>query len=555
MKMQQGKILNLVPGTPEWHALRAKRFTASEAPAMMRKSKYQSRGELLEQKATGITSDVSPQQQQIFDRGHAAEAAARPIAEKIIGEELYPCVLDDEEGGFLASMDGLTMLGTVAWEHKLWSESLAAQVKAGELEEHYTIQLDQQLALSGADKVMFMCSDGTEDRCEWMWYERDESRFKPIESGWAQFRADLAEYKPAEPVTGEVVAASLVDLPAVRVQVTGSIEVADNFRVFEDALRDFIDNKLVRDPKTDQDFADLDSQIKSLKKAEEALKAAEGQILSQVEAVDQAKRTKDMLATLARDNRLMAEKLLAERKKSIKIDIATAARQSVDQHIEKLNSGLEDAVLPKIITDFNAAMKGKRTVATLQGAADDEVARAKIEATEMAERIRANLKTLADAGYEFLFADRQQLVEKDPDDLAAVVKARIADHEKAESERQEREREKIRAEEQRKVEQRQRHEQAEAQRRAEGKCDGNHGGPACADPECWNREENAAAPAESAPTTKTETMSATAAPRHKKPTDAEIIDAVAREFRVSEAVALRWITEIDLSAQQRALAS
>src|SRR5699024_9035803 len=125
---------------------------------------------------------------------------------------------------------------------------------------------------------------------------------------------------------------------------------------------DFIDNKLVRDPKTDQDFADLDSQIKSLKKAEGALKAAEGQILSQVEAVDQAKRTKDMLATLARDNRLMAEKLLAERKKAIKIEIAQAARQAVDQHIEKLNSGLEGAVLPKIITDFNAAMKGKRTV-------------------------------------------------------------------------------------------------------------------------------------------------------------------------------------------------
>jgi predicted phage-related endonuclease len=35
MKFSQGKIVNLVQGSKEWQDLRAKRFTASEAPAMM----------------------------------------------------------------------------------------------------------------------------------------------------------------------------------------------------------------------------------------------------------------------------------------------------------------------------------------------------------------------------------------------------------------------------------------------------------------------------------------------------------------------------------------
>ena len=44
------KIIDVTQGTPEWHAVRAEYFTASEAPAMMGVSKYQSRSDLLLQK-------------------------------------------------------------------------------------------------------------------------------------------------------------------------------------------------------------------------------------------------------------------------------------------------------------------------------------------------------------------------------------------------------------------------------------------------------------------------------------------------------------------------
>jgi hypothetical protein len=85
-------------------------------------------------------------------------------------------------------------------------------------------------------------------------------------------------------------------------------------RAFETALRDFLEHRLIREPKTDQDFADLDVQIKAMKGAEAALDSAEAQMLAQIQTVDAAKRTKDMLAKLVRDNRLMAEKLLRRRR-------------------------------------------------------------------------------------------------------------------------------------------------------------------------------------------------------------------------------------------------
>ena len=51
------KVHNVQQGSPEWHALRANYFTASEAPAMMGASKYQTRDDLLAMKKTGIVDE------------------------------------------------------------------------------------------------------------------------------------------------------------------------------------------------------------------------------------------------------------------------------------------------------------------------------------------------------------------------------------------------------------------------------------------------------------------------------------------------------------------
>lgn len=177
------KIHNVAQGSAEWHALRAQHFTASEAPAMMGASKYQTRTDLLTMKKTGIAPEVNQAQQYIFDRGHATEALARPLVEVMIGEELYPVVGTD--GNLLASMDGATMLGETLFEHKLWNESLVAQVKAGELDPHYYWQLEQQLLVSGAERVIFVCSDGTAENFVHMEYRSVAGRAAQLVEGWS----------------------------------------------------------------------------------------------------------------------------------------------------------------------------------------------------------------------------------------------------------------------------------------------------------------------------------------------------------------------------------
>jgi putative phage-type endonuclease len=455
-------IENMVQGSDAWHQLRQQRFTASEAAAVFGDHKYMTRNDLLKQKKTGITPEVSEHQQRIFDNGHKFEAAARSIAEKITGEELYPCTCEDDTGTYLASMDGLDMLATFGWEHKTMNESLRTAT-AETLDEHYKWQMDHQMMVTGCERILFMASTGTEDDCVSFWYERDEDRIQRLIAGWEQFKADLEAYEHKE-TAATVTAEPVLDLPSVSVRVTGELSIASNFSAFESALRDFVENRLIEKPETDQDFADLESQIKTLKKAEAALDAAEAQLISQVATVDELKRTKDLLHKLARDNRLRAEKL-------VKVEKENRKAQIVEQADKAFTAWLNQQASPAPVSVHFApaiAMKGKRTICGLQSAADDALAAAKVEAKQQIDLFKSNLAILEAKGKEhrFLFSDWKQLIAKQPEDLESTITARIAEHEQREQAKLEAERERIRREEEAKAKAEAEHLQREEQQAA-----------------------------------------------------------------------------------------
>lgn len=248
------KIHNVAQGSEAWHALRANYFTASEAPAMMGASKQMKRTELLHAKKTGLDRDVSWWvQKYLFDKGHEAEAMARPILEARNGEDLFPVV--GTEGDLLASLDGCTMLGETLFEHKMWNEQLAADVQAGTLDPHYYWQLEQQLLVSGAEKVIFVCSDGTEDNFVSMEYAPVPGRAATLIAGWKQFQADLLDFTPAE-VLPEAVGKTPESLPALRIEVTGMVTASnlEQFKAHSLAVFDSINTDL----QTDQHFADAE---------------------------------------------------------------------------------------------------------------------------------------------------------------------------------------------------------------------------------------------------------------------------------------------------------
>ena len=463
------QIHNVQQGSPEWLALRRQYFTASEAPAMMGVSPYITRNELLRQKATGLTPEVDEHQQSRFDAGHMAEASYRPIAEEQIGEELYPVTGTAHIHGLqlLASFDGLTMDERIGFEHKLLNQNIVEHLVAhGEPGPAYYWQLEHQLLVSGAEKILFATSNGTADGAVAYWYKSKPERRAALIAGWRQFAIDLAEWKPAPAAPEKVVAEPVESLPAPVVQVSGQLALTDNFKVFEERLREFLDNRLIREPKTDEDFVNLDAQIKAMKAGREALKSAKAQMLAQVQPIDQASKTADMLDTLLQQNCAMAERLLKDEKERRKGQIVEAGVIGLQAHVTALNARLGKPYMPlqSHTADFVGAIKGMRSLASMEDAVSTALANAKIRTNEIADRIQLNLDHLRAeaADYAFLFADTAQIVLKAPEDLQALVANRINAHKQAEAERLEKERAAIAEQERKKAEEKVRAEQAAA---------------------------------------------------------------------------------------------
>lgn len=454
------KIVNLIQGSAEWLKHRSEHFNASDAPAMLNCSPYQSRNELIAKLATGVTADIDNKTQEIFNKGHRYEALARPLAEQIIGEDLFPIV--GTEGRLSASFDGLTLFHSMAFEHKTLNDELRGIMVDGctgaDLPKHHRVQMEQQHMISGCEKILFMASkweksaeetdyfvdffddDGVfcyreyyslieERHC---WYTPDHALRQEIVQGWAQFAEDLKDYVPSE-AKPAVVAGAVIDLPAVVAQVSGELAIKNNFAEFGAALNDFVDNRLIKKPQTDQDFADLEAQIKTLKKAEDALSAAGNAALAQVATLDEMMRMKDALHKLARDNRLAAEKIIKMEKENRKAELIMQRKAAFAEHIAGLQADIP-VTLPVINADFAGAIKGKSSISSIENSLDSELAKAKIEANRISGVIRKNCESIPDK-YRFLFADLQQIAAKDSADFNNLVALRISQHEAAEQER------------------------------------------------------------------------------------------------------------------------
>lgn len=451
MSMQ---IVNLVQGTPEWHAHRAKHFNASDAPAMMGCSSYKTRSDLIKELATGLGQEADAATQRRFDDGHRFETLARPLAEEIIGEDLSPCV--GVNGKFSASFDGLTFMHDVALEHKTLNKALREAMVEGctgeDLPLQYRVQMEQQAMVSGCERILFMASEWTGDgqlieerHC---WYMPDQELRAQIIAGWEQLEKDVAAYDPAAERPAPAVAAPVESLPAVVVQVQGALTVTGNLDAFGDALRQFI-GRMPTKPATDQDFADLEAGSKVLKKAEDALDAAEDGALAQISPVEQMRRIKADLKNLARTTRLVWDKLVSAEKDRLRTALVTGAQTQLDQHVQALNQRLGSNWLPRMAGGFGEVIKGKKSLANMEDAVTVALTSAKHEANVLADRLEANRKHLVQDGTDWiaLFADFAIVGAKAEEDFHILAAHRIGQHKQAEAQRLEAERERIRAEE------------------------------------------------------------------------------------------------------------
>jgi hypothetical protein len=227
-------------------------------------------------------------------------------------------------------------------------------------------------------------------------------------------------------------------LPALRIEVTGKV-TASNLAEFKETALAAI-RGVNRQLATDQDFADAEQSVKWCEEVESRLAAAKEHALSQTTSIDQLFKAIDDISAEARKVRLELGKLVKGRKDELREQIVTGALRKLDAHTAKLAErvGLR---ISGIKADFAGAIKGRRSLASIQDAVDTELARAKIAASEQADLIEFNIKSLKGEAHDwgFLFPDLAHVAGKSAEDFSNLMMARIQAHQDAEAARKLRE--------------------------------------------------------------------------------------------------------------------
>lgn len=551
------KTHDLVQGSAEWKAYRAQHFNASDAPAMMGLSPYKTRTQLLDEMKSGISPEIDSATQSRFDDGHRFEALARPLAEEIIGQELYP--VTGSEGKLSTSFDGLTLDESICFEHKTLNDEIRAATCAMELGAHLRAQMEQQLMISGAEKCLFMASKWNgETLVEEVhhWYTSDQTMRDALVYGWTQFGEDLISYVPKQ-VEEKPEAKAVMELPALFLQAEGRL-VNSNMEAFGTALTLHLEETRKMVYVTDQDFADADKRAKMYRETCEKLALTKKAMLSQTVSIDEAFRMIDTWHEDLRTTALQIEKDVKKNKETKQLSILNEAKAEFASFIAELQSGISPITLNYPAPNFAEAIKGKRLFSSMINEVQTTLANAKAECRQLATEISANLNWLkAHDEYRFLFNDLQSIVYKKADDFQLLVTSRIADHKQRESEKLEAERVRIRNEEEAKAKAAQEKiaAEAESQRVADAKLEADR--LAAVEAEKVPAQKTAqveaprVAPVQAWPfPTKQEPDSATESPA-SVPSRDQIIFAVAMHFKTDARTAAGWI-EAEFSATAKA---
>ena len=429
-------IINHAQHSAEWHAHRASHFNASDAPAMLGISPHMTRAALVERYARGVPEEIDAAKQALFDKGHEYEATARPWAEEIIGEELYPVTMAQVIDGLKlsASLDGLTLAGDIAWEHKTLNLRIREALWSGDLPEYHRCQMEQQLMVSGATTCLLMASNGEKETALSEWYESDHAMRARIIAGWKQFARDVASYTPTttEPAP---VATPIQALPALMVEIEGRV-ISTNLDRFQAAAKALI-GAIKTDLSSDQDFADAEATVKFCKDAEGRLETVKAQALSQTATIDEVFRVMDGLKEELRAKRLTLEKAVKIRKDEVRAELITDAMEQLLQHARALEADLGAHWLnvPARQT-LGEAIKGRRSVTSCRDALSVKVGELRAELTSQAARLTRNRSVLRrdDRDWYSLFPDFTAVGLRDAEEFDALADLRIRKHLEAEAE-------------------------------------------------------------------------------------------------------------------------
>lgn len=151
------KIVNLIPGSQEWHNWRRQGIGASDAAVILKKSPWSTPFKLWQEKLGLVPPPIA---NEAMKRGVELEPVARKFYEEKTGIEMPAVMVENEKISFLrASLDGLNK--KVALEIKCpGAKSHAQTMQTKSIPEHYMWQLVHQMAAADLERVDYLSFDG-----------------------------------------------------------------------------------------------------------------------------------------------------------------------------------------------------------------------------------------------------------------------------------------------------------------------------------------------------------------------------------------------------------
>lgn len=174
------RLLELEQGSPEWLAVRRQYRPASETPAVMGASPFQTARQLWEVRTGRRDVFVSAAMRE----GTRREDEVRQKAAERYGEDWSPIVA--VSGEYLASLDGISGCGACVLEIKV-SRKTHAAVAAGEIPRHYALQMHHQMMVTGAGRAILAAMDPDTGEVAYIELAADKDMHKAIREAWDGF--------------------------------------------------------------------------------------------------------------------------------------------------------------------------------------------------------------------------------------------------------------------------------------------------------------------------------------------------------------------------------
>lgn len=430
MNVQNRAKYTIEQQSPEWFALKAKfPFSSSIAAVAVGTSIHKTVDSVLDEIKFGITEEIGPELQRVFDRGHKIEALTRPKISAKYLEDFEPAVYtaeivttDGRTVSVMASLDGENLDGSTVWECKTWNESLVQYVREhNDLPASHWPQAEHLMLVAGSLDCLFTFADEN-DREFTFRYQFHPERAEKLVRGWVALadRLDTHERRERAPV---VVGVSPLDtIPPLSLVVAGEVKDS-NLSEFTVAAKTAIAT-IKTDLATDQDFADAEKAAKYCADIEDRVKAAKKSALDQTVTLAELFSTLDEIGEFARSKRLALEKLVKTKKDDIRAKMVRDARAKYSEAVARKGAPIGVSSFPA--DNFADVIKSKRTIESIQSAIDAEYIRLITDAERLVQVATVN-KTLIDAtpGAASLVPDFNAVAFRDPEAFAGMLQYRI----------------------------------------------------------------------------------------------------------------------------------